>query len=516
MYLTQPLHRALQQYPERIATVFQGRRHSYREFCDRAARLASALIGLGMSPGDRVGMLAPNSDRYVEYVAGVWWGGGVINPVNVRWSVPEILYSLDDCETGILLVDDAYVSYADDIRAKAKRPLVLIHVGDGPAPQGMLSFETLIAQSPPVEDAWRGGNELACIMYTGGTTGFPKGVMQTHLNLWSACVPRLAEMPPLPESVVLHVAPFFHVAGLGRIVTQFLVGGTNVLVPSAEAGELLATIEREAVSESVLVPTMIQALLAHPDVSKYDVSTLRRLYYGASPSAVTMVDQLIAQFPGIGLSHSYGLTETCAVVSSNPPGNHGEAARRSGLSRSVGRGGIGVAIRIADDEGREVPRGTVGEIAVRGPNITPGYWNKPEETARALRNGWFHTGDAGYMDEDGYLFIVDRIKDMIVTGGENVYSAEIENVIARHPAVAMCAVIGVPHEHWGEAVHAFVVRKPGAALDDETLRAHCREYVAGYKCPKTVEFRAALPVSGAGKILKRDLREPYWSGKTQI
>ena len=512
MYLTQPLHRALQQYPDRTATVFRGRRHSYREFTERVARLADALVRLGMAPGKRVAMLAPNSDRYLEYIMGVWWGGGVLNPINVRWSVPEIVYSLDDCDARILLVDDTFLPYVDGIRAKARHAPVVIHAGGGVVPAGMLSYETLLADASPIDDAWRGGDDLASIMYTGGTTGFPKGVMQTHMNLWSGCVPRLAEMPPLPDCVLMHVAPLFHVAGLGRVVTQFLVGGAHVLVPSTDAGELLATIERESVNESVLVPTMIQALLAHPDFSRYDVSSLRRLYYGASPSAGTMVEQLIAQFPGIELSHSYGLTETCPVVSSNPPENHSEAARRSGLSRSVGRGGIGVAILIVDAEGHEVPRGTVGEIIVRGPNITPGYWNKPEETARAMRNGWFHTGDGGYMDEQGYVFIVDRIKDMIVTGGENVYSAEIENVIARHPAVAMCAVIGVPHERWGEAVHAVVVRKPGAQLDGATLRDHCREHVASYKCPKTVEFREALPLSGAGKILKKDLREQYWQG----
>lgn len=511
MYLTQCLHRALQQYPQRTATIFRGRRRSYGELSDRVARLAGALVGLGMAPGDRVAMLAPNSDRYVEYMMGVWWAGGVLNPINVRWSVPEIVYSLDDCDTRILFVDEAFQHHVDAIRRRAKHPPTLIYVGDGAAPDGMLSFETLIGTTSPIDDAWRGGGDLACIMYTGGTTGFPKGVMQTHLNLWSGCVPRLAEMPQPPNSVVMHVAPLFHIAGLGRVVTQFLAGGTHVLVPSFDATELLATIEREGVTESVLVPTMIHALLTHPDISRYNLKSLHRLYYGASPSAGQMVEQLLVALPGIELSHSYGLTETCPVVCSNPPENHSEAARRSGLSRSVGRGGIGVTIRIMDGEGREVPRGTVGEIVVRGPNITPGYWNKPEETARAMRNGWLRTGDGGYMDEQGYVFIVDRIKDMIVSGGENVYSAEIENVIARHPAVALCAVIGVPHDHWGEAVHAVVVLKPGAQLDEEALREHCREFVAGYKCPKSVEFRTALPLSGAGKILKKDLREPYWN-----
>ncbi|MCY1425089.1 Long-chain-fatty-acid--CoA ligase [compost metagenome] len=200
-------------------------------------------------------------------------------------------------------------------------------------------------------------------------------------------------------------------------------------------------------------------------------------------------------------------------MSSNLPDGHTEAARASGRSRSVGRGGFGVLVKVVDEHGREVPRGTVGEVIVRGPNVMQGYWNKPEETAKALRNGWLHTGDGAYMDEQGYLFIVDRLKDMIVSGGENIYSAEVENVIARHPAVAMCAVIGVPHEQWGEAVHAVVVCKPGMSLDEQAVRAHCRESIAGYKCPKSVEFRSELPLSGAGKVLKRDLREGFWAGK---
>jgi long-chain acyl-CoA synthetase len=343
-------------------------------------------------------------------------------------------------------------------------------------------------------------------MYTGGTTGFPKGVMQSHLNLWSACMPRMVDMPPIRGGRLLHVAPLFHVAGMARALIQFLAGETHVLVPSFEAEGLLQIIEREQISETLLVPTMILALLAHRDFDRYDLSSLKRLTYGASPSAGEMVEQVLARLPDLELSHSYGLTEACPVVSSNLPCNHTLQARQSGLSRSVGRGGLGVNVKIVDPQGHEVPRGTVGEIIVRGPNIMQGYWNKPEETAKALRDGWLFTGDGAYMDEQGYLFIVDRLKDMIVSGGENIYSAEVENVLARHPAVALSAVIGIPHEQWGEAVHAVVVLKPGTQVDEEQLRQYCREFIAGYKCPKSIEFRDALPLSAAGKVLKRELR----------
>jgi len=507
MYMTQCLQRTLQQNPDHLATVFGERRQTYRQFGQRVARLAGALQHLGMAAGDRVGMLALNSDRYLEYIMGVWWGGGVLNPVNTRWSVAEIVYSLDDCATGILIVDEHFAPLAEEIHSRARHAPCFVYAGVGEVPAGMLGYEQLLAQAAPVEDAGRGGEDLACIMYTGGTTGFPKGVMQSHLNLWSACMPRMVDMPPIAGGLLLHVAPLFHVAGMARALIQFLAGQSHVVVSGFDALQTLQIIERERVTETLLVPTMILALLSHPDLDRYDLGSLRRLTYGASPSAGDMVEQVLARFPDLELSHSYGLTEACPVVSSNLPCNHTPEARLSGLSRSVGRGGLGVNVKIVDPQGQEVPRGEVGEVIVRGPNIMQGYWNKPEETAQALRNGWLYTGDAARMDEQGYLYIVDRLKDMIVSGGENVYSAEVENVLARHPDVAQCAVIGVPHEQWGEAVHAVVVRRVGSDVDEEQLREYCREFIAGYKCPKSVEFRDELPLSAAGKVLKRELRK---------
>ena len=513
MYLTQGLHRSLQQNPDRTAISFRGRRRTFRELVDRVARLAAALRELGMAGSDRVGMLALNSDRYLEYAMGVWWGGGALNPVNIRWSATEIAYSLDDCDTRILIVDDAFVDIAREVSHLVRNAPLLIHAGDGAPPAGMLSFEALIAAAAPMEDVGRGGADLACIMYTGGTTGFPKGVMQTHLNIWSSCIMRIAESAPLPDTAVLHAAPFFHVAGLGRALVQFIAGEAHVIIPAFDAGEVLKAIGEEPVSETLLVPTMIQAVLNHPDFAATDLSRLKRLTYGASPIPESLLNRVIECLPGVELAHSYGMTEACPSVSVNPPANHDAAGRKSGLYRSIGRGLPGLMVKVVDADDREVPRGTVGEIVVRGSNVMAGYWNKPEETAQALRNGWLHTGDGAWMDEQGYLYVVDRIKDMIISGGENVYSAEVESVIARHPGVAACAVIGIPHETWGEAVHAVVVRKAGVALSEDDIRGHCREFIAGYKCPKTVEFREQLPLSGAGKVLKRDLRAPYWAGR---
>jgi long-chain acyl-CoA synthetase len=513
MYLTQGLHRCVQQSPERAAIVFGERTQTFSQLQRRVARLAGALQNLGMRAGDRVGMLAVNSDRYLEYLLGVWWGGGVVNPVNIRWSVPEIVYSLDDCETRILIVDDHFLPMAPKISGTARCRPVLIYAGEGVAPAGMLSFEELIAGAAPVDDAFRGGNDLAAIMYTGGTTGQPKGVMQSHLNLWSSVVTRMAEFRHFDTTISLHAAPLFHIAAMARAVGHFIGGDTHVVLPSFDPRAVLEAIERHKVEELLLVPTMVQAVLEHPDFASRDLSSLKRIYYGASPINAAVLDAALAALPGIEFYHAYGLTEASPVVSVNPPVNHEAAARASGLYRSAGRPGLGVTVRIVDEDGVEVPRNTVGEIVVRGANVMQGYWNKQEETAEALRDGWLHTGDGAYMDDDGYLFIVDRMKDMIVTGGENVYSAEVENALSRHPAVVQCAVIGIPNARWGEAVHAVVVVRPGSNPSGDDLREHCRQFIAGYKCPKSVEFRSAMPLSAAGKILKRVLRAPYWENQ---
>ncbi len=512
MSMTLALQRSIQCTPERVATVFHGRRQTFRELGERVARLAGALQSIGMAPGDRVGMLGVNSDRWLETMMGTWWGGGVLNPVNTRWSVPEIVYSLDDSDTTILVVDDHFMNRVEGIRATAKRVPRFIYAGDGEVPEGMLSLEALVDGATPVADADRRGDDLACILYTGGTTGFPKGVMHSHQTAWSIGIQRLAQMHVSEPSIALHVAPLFHMGGIGRALVQFIAGDTHVLVPSFDAREVMQTVEREGVTDLLLVPTMLQALITHPEFDCFNLGTLKRMVYGASPIAESVLERAMALLPGVSFTHSYGMTE-CGGATSNPPENHGAEGRASGLSRSAGRAGLGVAVKVVDGSGREVPRGEVGEIIVRGPNVMLGYWNKPEETARALRNGWLHTGDGGRMDEGGHVFIVDRIKDMIVSGGENVYSAEVENVIARHPAVQACAVIAVPHAQWGEAVHAVVVRKPGVELDDRALHAHCKNFIAGYKCPKSIEFREALPLSAAGKVLKRELREPHWAGQ---
>jgi long-chain acyl-CoA synthetase len=515
MYLTQGLHRSVQNHPERTATIFGGRQQSFRQLANRVARLAGALAGLGVGSGDRVAMLALNSDRYVEYFHAVWWAGAVANPVNTRWSVHEIAYSLVDCDSQVLIVDDQYLPLVDAIREQAPCVRAVIYAGDKAAPAGTLCYEELIACNEPAEDAMRSGADLAAILYTGGTTGFPKGVMLSHANFWISSVARMAEMGGQPGSVSLIATPLFHVGGAGRLVGQAIGGNTLVIVPSFTAEAVLDEVERHGVTDLMLVPTMLQMLLDHPQFERRKLATVKRISYGASPIALPLLERTLDLFPTVEFASAYGMTETAASVCGNPPANHGPDARKSGLVRSVGRAGFACEIKIVDSENRELARAAVGEIIIRGGCVMLGYWNKPEETSAALRDGWLHTGDGGYIDEDGHLYIVDRIKDMIVTGGENVYSAEVENDLARHPAVSVCAVIGIPSEKWGESVHAVVVLKPGMQASEAELRAHCRTRLAGYKCPKTLEFRTAMPLSAAGKVVKAQLREPYWRGRNR-
>jgi long-chain acyl-CoA synthetase len=510
MYLTQGLHRALQNHPDKTATIFGERRQSFQQLADRVARLAGALAGLGVNAGDRVAMLAQNSDRYIEYFQAVWWAGAVANPVNTRWSVQEIAYSLVDCDSRVLIVDDQHLPLVDRILAEAPCVRTVIHAGDQASPAGMLSFDALIREAGPAADAMRSGDDLAAILYTGGTTGFPKGVMLSHANFWISSVARMAEMGGQPGSISLIATPLFHVGGAGRLVGQSIGGNTLVVLPSFTAESVLREVERCGVTDLMLVPTMLQMLLDHPSFERGKMATIRRISYGASPIALPLLERTLDLFPGVEFASAYGMTETAASVCGNPPANHGPDARSSGLVRSVGRTGYGCEIRVVDSDGCEVPRGTVGEVIIRGGCVMLGYWNRPEETAAALRSGWLHTGDGGYIDHDGHLYIVDRIKDMIVTGGENVYSAEVENVLSRHPAVSVCAVIGIPSAQWGESVHAVVVLKPDMPGSEEELRAHCRSLIAGYKCPKTIEFRSAMPLSAAGKVVKAQLRKAYW------
>ena len=511
MYLTQSLHRSLQQTPDAPITVFQGRQRSVAQFGERVARFAGALRQLGVSPGDRVGMLSLNSDWYLEYYLATYWAGGAVNPINIRWSAQEIAYSLDDCATRILLVDDSFLPMADELRRLSPTLQTVIHMGNGAAPAGTLSYEALVAETAPVADALRGGEDLAGVYYTGGTTGAPKGVMLSHRNLYLNSMAIVAEGVVQRGCIGLHAAPMFHLADGAFMNAMLHVGATHVMVPRFDPLAVMQAIAAAQVSDALLVPTMVQMLVDHPELPQHDMRSLTGVLYGASPIGEGLLDRAMRALPSAGFTQLYGMTELSPVATILTREMHTEAGRSKGRHRGAGRAALSCEVRVVDPDDQEVPRGDVGEVVVRGPGVMMGYWNKPAETEAALRGGWMHTGDGGRMDDDGYLYIVDRMKDMIVTGGENVYSVESESALATHPAVAVCAIIGVPSAQWGEAVHAFVVLKPGHSATADELIAHARSRIAAYKCPRTIDFIEAMPLSGAGKVLKTTLRAPFWA-----
>ncbi len=515
MGITQCVKRAVQQNSGGCASIFESRTRTWKEFAQRASRFAGGLQSLGVESGDRVAVLALNSDRYLETYAAVPWAGAVVVPLNIRWSPAENVYAINDSGAKVLLVDDAFATLATSIREQIPSVRETIHMGDAETPSGMTSYERLIASSAPVPDAGRTGEDLAGIFYTGGTTGFPKGVMLSHRSLWASAAAATNIMAAfIQRPVPLHAAPMFHLADFGTTMRSFLAGATNVIIPSFTAERVLAAIEQHGVTNVALVPTMIQMLVTHPMFSKTDLSSLQLLIYGASPMPEELLRTAMRALPQCRFLQGYGQTELSPVATILPPEYHTLEGPTAGKLTSAGRAVSCCEVEVVNAEGLEVPRGTVGEIRVRGFNTMLGYWNKPEETAATLRDGWVYTGDAGRMDDEGFLYVVDRIKDMIISGGENVYTAEVENACLKHPAVSQCAVIGIRHDTWGEAVHAVVILKDNQELLADELIAHCHRLIAGYKCPRSIEFRSeSFPLSGAGKVLKRELRAPYWEGR---
>ncbi|PQM26319.1 fatty-acid--CoA ligase [Sphingopyxis lindanitolerans] len=508
MYLTQCVHRMIQRSPDATALVDGEERLSWAELRDRVARFADALGRLGVAPGDRVAMLARNGNHYAEYLLGTFWAGGVITPVNTRWSSAEIAFSLVDCEAFVLIVEPCFDALIPHIRSAAPHLRHIVSTGCSAVP-GVASRDEWLAGAVAVPDAVRRGDALAAVMYTGGTTGRPKGVMLAHASIGFSLMGTLSQPGAPPGKVFLHSAPLFHIGGLAGLLLALFAGASCVFLPAFDPLDVLKAVEAHRVTDIFLVPTMLRMVADHPHFADFDTSSVRLIRYGASTIDETLLARLVAAFPQTNFCQAYGMTElspTCCLLA---PADHGPEAFENGRARSAGRATSVCEVRIIGDDGAEMPRGRSGEVVVRGPNVMLGYWGRPEETAAVLRDGWMHTGDVGRMDADGYVTIVDRLKDMIVTGGENVYSAEVENILSTHPGVAALAVIGIADETWGERVHAVVVPKSGASVDLAGLQDHCRPLLAGYKLPRSLSLVDALPLSGVGKILKTELRERY-------
>ena len=511
MYLTQGLHRSVQQNPDGIAVIGESGDVTFRQLEGRVARIGGGLRGLGVRSGDRIGMLATNCAQYVEFTFACPWIGAVASPVNNRWSLDEMAFQIEDAGISVLFVDAPRLAQALELRDRC--PLletVICFDGTTPAP-GVVDYEWLIESSEPVSDVRPDPDSLAVLMYTGGTTGRPKGVMLSARQILTSAFGALASVGfPNTAERCLHIAPLFHLAAFAGMIQQSMLGATHVVIGDFTVEGLVETIAAKQITMTTLVPTMVPWMLDHAERTGASLSSLRYIGYGAAPMPEAVLTRLLTALPHVKLRQAYGMTELGPVATVLRDEDHHDRDHPERL-RSVGRAAAHAEVVVVNKDGVEQPRGKVGEVVVRGAHVMIGYWNNPVETQKALQDGWMHTGDMGYMYEHGYLFLVDRLKDMIVSGGENVYSAEVEAVIHRHEAIASCAVIGVPDEVWGERVHAVVVLVPGASVTPEELRDYVGERIARYKAPRTVEFIDQMPLSPVGKILKRTLRDAYTS-----
>lgn len=485
-------------------------RGTLAQHLERTTRLASALrTELGVGPRDRFAVMATNSHQYLELYHAAFLGGGIVNPLNLRLAPAELEFILKDSGTKVVFVDFLFANNIAAIREAAGIEHVVLIGPDLDSPHD-LTYDELIAAGEPTLPPEPEEDDPVILMYTGGTTGLPKGVLLDQraemLNLYHV----IMAVGIRDDATYLHQTPMFHAASMGGVLGIPAAGARSTFISLFDPVKVMENIEEHQVDWTVMVPTMINMVLSHPEFRPERLASLRQLTYGASPMPEALLQRMLDLYPDLELSQGYGMTEASAVLTFLNAADH----RRGGtLLRSAGRPVPGVVLSIQDEEGNVLPPGEPGEVCARAGNFMTEYWNRPEETENVFRGGWYHTGDAGYLDEEGYLYLVDRVKDMIVTGGENVYSAEVENAIATHPAVEQVAVIGIPSEQWGEAVHAIVVPKAGETVTEDEIIAHARERIAGYKVPKSVELRTEpLPLSGALKILKRELRAPYWEG----
>ncbi len=503
---------ALDRYADKAAFFDGDYTGTYGEHADRVFRLCHALKHqLGIERSDRFAVMSTNNHQFLELYHAAFLGAGVINPLNLRLAGKELDYIVRDSGTEVVFVDPMFAGHFAQAMASSDEPSPIRHVvliGDADVPHD-LKYEDLIAGADAVTPDEPEENDDAVLMYTGGTTGRPKGVVLEHraevLNLYHIGM----AIPFEDDSIYLHQTPMFHAASMGGIMGTPASGGSTVFMPLFDPGAALGLIETHQVTQTMMVPTMISMMVGHPDYSPERLASLRRLTYGASPMPAALLNTLLDTFPDLDITQGYGMTECSSLLTWL-----GAAEHRIGGPRlqSAGRAVHGVSLAIHDANGEPVPQGETGEVVAKAGNFMREYWNKPDATAEVFEGGWYHTGDAGYLDDEGYLFLVDRVKDMIVTGGENVYSAEVESAISKHEGVEQVAIIGIPHETWGEQVHAIIVLHVDVTVTEAELTAHTKEHIAGYKVPKSYEFRTEpLPLSGAMKVLKRELRAPYWA-----
>ena len=496
--------------PDAVAIEVGDRAATFGELHARSSQVANALAAAGVGSGDRVASIDKNSLEYFEITFGLAKLGAVNVAVNWRLAPPEMRQIIDDAQAEVVLVAPEFYEHVEKIEGELDRVGLIVALGDHPR---WPSYEAWLGEHATTDpDHHAAGGDVALQLYTSGTTGLPKGVMLTNDNFFKGVMGIAEQWRFTADSVNLAMMPTFHIAGSGWSLVGLHYGCRTIVLRDVDPAEILRVIGEKGITNAFMVPAVIQFLLMTPGVESTDFSTLRALVYGASPITEAVLTQGMERF-GCEFIQVYGLTETTGAITQLDGADH-DPANRPKLLRSCGKPYPWVEVRAVDSAtGKDVPDGTVGELWTRSHQNTIGYWNNPEATAAALTpDGWFKTGDAGFV-EDGFVFLHDRVKDMIVSGGENVYPAEVENALMKHPAVADIAVIGVPDDKWGEAVKAIVVKAAGTDPTPDELIAFAREHLAGFKLPKSVDFAEALPRNPSGKLLKRELREPYWAGQ---
>ena len=485
------------------------RPRTWGELRERVGRLAGGLVRRGVGRGDRVAVLGGNCAEYLEIYLALAWLGALVVPLNTRLSAHELRFHIDDAGVRLWLVADSLGALADATAPELAR----VSFGDGAASTAA-SYDELLTAAPAVEPLDVPPAAPLGIFYTGGTTGRPKGVILTHGNLAANSRHVVPAMGFAASDVFLHAAPMFHLADLGYLWALMSVGGTHAFLAPYTPEGFLEAVERLRVTSSLLAPSMVGTLVRSPDLGARDLRSWSWLAYGGSPITEETLRRALGALP-CRLYQGYGQTEATHTVCLLAPEAHAEALTRPALLASCGRPIPGIEVRISMEDGRPARPGVPGELLVRGPTVMAGYWERPVETAETLADGWLHTGDVATTDADGFVYVLDRKKDVIVSGGENIFSAEVESVLARHGAVLEVAVIAVPDDVWGERVHAVVVLAPGRAATAEELQGHCRQTLGGYKLPRSFEFVESLPRTPTGKIVKSALREPHWAGRSR-
>ncbi|MDT3669462.1 MAG: long-chain-fatty-acid--CoA ligase [Aromatoleum sp.] len=507
MTLDRIVRRNALRYPDKAALVLDASSCTWRELDGRVDRVANALHARGLARGERVAVLLGNCAEFVELYFGLARAGVIAVPVNYRLTPGELAQLLRHATPSLFVVGAAFADKASDVAGllpelTTRRWIV----GDAALP-GAEAYADVVAGASPAAVAESGDEEdIFAIFYTSGTTGLPKGAMVSHRNLVANAFNQFVADGSRHDDVNLVATPLYHMGAVFMAVTYMMLGCTQVILPSFDPARWLDAVGRRRASVALLVPTMINAILENPLLADADLSSLRRVFYGGGPMPPTVLRRALEQLR-CGFTQGYGLTETLEATFLVAADHvvDGDEKQRKRLA-SAGREAVDAEVRIVDGHGRDCATGEVGEVLVRSASVIRGYWNVAEETGKAIRDGWFHTGDLGYLDEDRYLFVVDRVKDMVISGGVNIYSKEVESVLYEHPAVLEAAVIGLPDEAWGEAVSAAVVLRPGMSASADELIAHCKASLAGYKKPRHVAFLDELPKNPSGKILKRELR----------